>query len=318
MDLAAIRQFLFAVAALGCVLGPKAALAEPKKDPAAAVRAVLSLQQAQLDYAHSKIAFDQIVDPSVDAGSVKKEVSRLVASAQEFAGPRASEGAKIDAVRKVLYEAGPWNDHRPFTYDHDDPFGKNIRNKLLSTYLETRRGNCVSMPILFMIVGRSIGLNLTLTTAPHHVLVRYSRPGLHPFNIEATSGGGFARDEWYRQKFPMSNKAIANGVYLRTHSDRETVAVMAGTVLQHLRDTGKYEEVIKVAQAIRAANPQDATLLIWEGSANAMLLKTDFEDKYPVPALIPPNLRARYFQLVRANAQAFADAEALGWGETPQ
>jgi regulator of sirC expression with transglutaminase-like and TPR domain len=214
-----VYTLLVSSPALGAV---QAKQAEPQ-------RAVSQALQSG-DFLAAKLVLDRIIGPSIDVGAVEKDVARLIAAARKFAGPRASEGAKFDAVRKTLYEPGPWNGNRPFAYDQSDPFGQNIRNKLLSVYLKTRRGNCVSMPILFMVVGRGIGLNLTLTTAPLHVLVRYTHPKLPPMNIEATSGGGFARDAWYRQKTPMSDRAIESGLYLRTHTNRQTVAVMAHTV----------------------------------------------------------------------------------------
>lgn len=267
------------------------------------------------NFLQAKLALDRIIDPASDEGTVHKYIQKLVAATRAFAGPRASEGAKLDAVRKALYEAGPWNDHRPFTYDQDDPLGQNIQNKLLSVYLKTRRGNCVTMPTLFIIVGRGIGLNLTLTTAPLHVLVRYTGPGRRPFNIEATSGGKFARDEWYRQNWPMSNRAIERGLYLRTHTDRETVALMANTVLEYLIQAGRNQEAVAVADAILAANPKDGYTMVKKGSAIAVMIKAEFIDEYPLPALIPPPLRHRYVELVAANQKAFADAEALGWEE---
>lgn len=237
----------------------------------------------------------------------------MVKAARKMAGPRASDGAKIDAVRKVLYEAGPWNGNRPFAYDHADPLGENINNKLLSVYLKTRLGNCVTMPTLFMIIGRQLGLNLTLSTAPLHVLVRYTRPGIHPFNIETTSGGSFARDDWYRQQFPMSDRAIQSGLYLRTHSDRETIAVMATTVMDYLISVGRNEEAIAVADTILSANPQDGYVMVRKGTAISSIIKAEFEDKFVIPALIPVNLRRRYSLLTAAYQKAFADAEALGW-----
>jgi hypothetical protein len=39
-----------------------------------------------------------------------------------------------------------------------------VRDKLISTYLATRRGNCVSMPILVLLVGERMGLDLSLST----------------------------------------------------------------------------------------------------------------------------------------------------------
>jgi len=288
---------------------PAAARPVPAKNPSATVAKAIQTT----DLLSAKIALDKLVDPSVESAAVEKEIDRLAAAAKSFAGDHASEGAKIDAVRKVLYEFGAWNGNRPFTYDQTDPLGQNINHKLLSVYLKTRLGNCVTMPTLFMIVGRRIGLNLSLTTAPLHVLVRYTRPGLHPFNIEATSGGGFARDEWYRQKWPMSDRALESGLYLRTHTDRETVAVMATTVLDFLASVGRNEEAIKVADAILAVNPKDAYTMVRKGSVIAAMMQAEFRDKYPMPILIPSNLRPRYASLAAANKKAFEDAEALGW-----
>lgn len=303
-----------------CVLAcsTNGSIARPISHPTESVQAVLAVQNGQFDYGRTKLALDRIIDPSVDATALEGQIQRLVTAARSFAGPKASDGAKIDAVRKVLYEPGPWNGNRPFTYDHADPYGEKIQNRLLSVYLRTRLGNCVTMPTLFMIIGRRLGLNLTLTTAPLHVLVRYTRPGTHPFNIEATSGGKFARDEWYRQKFPMSDRAIESGLYLRTHSDRETVAVMATTALEYLIEAGRNEEAVSVADAILSANPRDGFVIVKRGTAIGQMMKAEFFDKFPTPALIPANLRRRYAELATANEKAFADAEALGWEPTSQ
>lgn len=301
---------LFLFVGLFSIAAPSAA-ASPNHSSTPIV--AVSRAMKSTDFFSAKIALDRVIDPSIHAESVEKKIQRFIDAARTLAGSRASEGAKLDAVRKVLYEVGPWNDNRPFTYDQDDPLGENVRNKLLSTYLKTRRGNCVTMPTLFMIVGRGIGLNLTLTTAPLHVLVRYTRPGIHPFNIEATSGGNFARDEWYRQKLPMSDKAIESGLYLRTHTDKQTISLMATTVLDYLYTAGRNDEAVAVADAILAANPKDGYTMIRKGSAIAAIMKAEFYDKYPTPNLIPANLMPRYVSLAAANKKAFADAEALGW-----
>jgi regulator of sirC expression with transglutaminase-like and TPR domain len=288
--------------------------AEGGGSPTATVAHVLS---ATLNYADAKIALDRAVAPSADYRRVLREIERLAEQARLLAGPRASEGAKIDAVRKVLTVAGPWNDHRPFSYDQDDPLGQNVRNKLLSVYFETRRGNCVTMPTLFLIIAQQLGLNVSLTTAPLHVLVRYTHTGIHPFNIEATSGGNFARDEWYRQNWPMSDRAIESGLYLRTHSQRETVAVMATTVLEFLLKAGRNEEAIAVADTILKANPLDGFVMVKKGTAIANIMKMEFFDKYPSPSRLPPAQRERYLALAAANKKAFEDAEALGWQPSP-
>lgn len=303
-----IALALFFLCAL-VVASPSATAIQSQAEPSDTV----SQSLRSSDFLTAKLALDSAVDPAIDSIAVRKEIADLITAASAIAGPGSSEGAKLDAVRKVLYHPGPWNGNHPFTYDQSDPLGENVQHKLLSHYLKSRRGNCVTMPTLFMIVGRGLGLNLTLTTAPLHLLVRYTRPGFPPLNIEATSGGGFARDEWIRKNLPMSDRAIQSGLYLRTHTDQETVAVMATTVLDYLASVGKNEEAIKVADVILAANPKDGYTMVRKGSVIAAMMQAEFIDKYPSPALIPPDLRPRYLALATANKKLFEEAENLGW-----
>ena len=135
---------------------------------------IASSQIASLDYLTAKLAVDRQIDPTTDAAWVKAEVVRLARAAADMAGPNVDDPAKLRAVRKVIYVAGPWNDNRPFDYDHADPYGKVILNKLLATYLKTRRGNCVSMPILFLILADWLGVKVSLAAAPLHLFVRYT------------------------------------------------------------------------------------------------------------------------------------------------
>jgi hypothetical protein len=87
-----------------------------------------------------------------------------------MAGPGADSARKLDALRALIYKSGPWNGFRPFDYDFDN--FKDLRVKLLSRYLETRLGNCVTMPILFLILAEKIGLDLSLAVAPVYLYLR--------------------------------------------------------------------------------------------------------------------------------------------------
>lgn len=288
-------------------------VARPPIGPADAVRAMLALPDSQLDYARAKLAFDRIVDPSINVEAILAEIARLADRATALAGPHATDLAKLAALRRVIYESGAWNGNRPFSYDLTDPLGQNVRNKLLSTYLATRRGNCVSMPILMLLVGERMGLNLALSTAPLHVFVRYADPAGREMNIEATSGGHPARTIWYRQQMPMSDRAIASGLYIRTLTRREGIALMATTVVEFLMSERRFQGAIDVGAVIIETNPRDAMTMVQVGTAYANLLNAEFVERYPVPALIPPPLRGRYATLAGRNQQLFQAADALGW-----
>jgi regulator of sirC expression with transglutaminase-like and TPR domain len=269
--------------------------------PPDVTRRVLSPPDDRLDYANAKLALDHIVDPSINADATLAQIERLAAQATALAGPRATDAAKLAALRNVIYEGGAWNDNRPLSYDQTDPLGQNVRNKLISTYLATRRGNCVSMPMLFLLVGERMGLNLSLATAPLHVFVRYIDPLGREMNLEATSGGHPARTIWYRQQMPMADRAVESGLYLRTLTRREVVALMATIVVEFLISERRFQEAIEVGETILQHAPRDALTMVQVGTAYGQLMNTEFVERYPIPALIPPALRMRYAMLAQRN-----------------
>jgi regulator of sirC expression with transglutaminase-like and TPR domain len=301
----------FLAAAKPALRAVPGASAEPAA--AAAVRAVLALPDQELDYARAKVALDRIVDPAIDADATLAELDRLADNAWRLAGHSPTESAKLAAVRTVIYESGPWNDHRPFAYDHSDPLGHHIPNKLLHNYLATRRGQCVSMPILFLILADRLELDVALAEAPEHIFVRYTDRAGRVFNLEATSGAHPARTEWFRKCLPMSDRAVESGLYMRTLSRREGVALMATTAAEYLSSEGRHEELIAVCVLILEHHPRAGVVMVVQGSAYGALLQREFEQKYPIMYLIPAHLRARYLLLRERNNSLIEAAEALGW-----
>lgn len=306
-----VRVALLPVASL--VLPLSAVQAQTGSTSVAQVQAVLSQPDSRLDFLDAATTFDRAIDQRSDSSGVRATVARLVDAARQMAGPKPSDAYKLAAVRKAIYGTGAWNYNRPFTYDLADPYGQKVKSKMLSTYVRTRKGNCVSMPVLFMIVADRIGLKVRLAAAPLHLFVRYTDPAGVDHNLEATSGGHEAPADLYRRKMPMSDRAIQSGLYMRTLSKRETIAQMAASVLDFLMDERRYLEAADVADAMLAVNPRDAYAVVKKGSAMGAMLQAEFQHKYPVPALIPPALRPRYAMLAAANEKAFRDAEALGW-----
>jgi len=240
-------------------------------------------------------------------------MDRLAEGANALAGAGASQAAKLSALRRVFYQSGAWNEGRPFAYDHADPLGQNVPNKLISTYLATRRGNCVSMPILVLIVGERMGLNLGLSTAPLHIFLRHTDETGREINLEATSGALPARTLWYRQNLPMTERAIESGLYMRTMTRRDAAAHMASTVVDFLMGEGRFQEAIEVGELILQHYPRDGYTLVKVGTAYAELMRIEFLERFPPPAPVPAALQQRFLFLARQNQRTFETAEALGW-----
>lgn len=274
---------------------------------------MLARPEDQLDFAWAKLVVDRLIDPAIDEHQTAVELDRLAGQALQLTAPADEPADRLAALRRLIYEPGSWNDRRPFAYDHSNLEGRNGRLKLLSHYLSSRRGDCVSMPLLFLILAEKIGLRMAIAAAPNHLFLRWHRPDGVVVNLEATSGAEPARDEWIRLNRPMSDRAIASGMYMRSLTRRETVATMATTLLQHLMDSRRFEEAIALSEIILRHNPRDGLTLANQGNAFCTLLKTEFLDKYRSAFLIPMALRPRYLRLLQRNHAAFAAARELGW-----
>jgi regulator of sirC expression with transglutaminase-like and TPR domain len=260
-----------------------------------------------------KLTVDSMVDPSANAQAVKAEIARMTDAIKSMAGEEARSAEKLTALKRYLYESGGWNGNKPFRYDLDDPLGEKSANRLLQRYLTTRRGNCITMPILFVALGQRLGLAMTIAEAPLHVFVKYTDDSGAVWNLEPTSGGGFTRDAWYRKKLPMSDMAVENGVYLRPLAHEEATALIASFVVEHQIEAGAFEHAIAVSDVLLRHYPTFAYGLVNKGSAYSGLLRRELAGKYTRMEDIPADLKEKADRWYAENIEAFAQAEALGW-----
>lgn len=278
----------------------------------AIVRSVMSTPDDRIDFARAKLTFDKLYDPSTDIDGSLKQIDGMVQTVRAMAGPSAPPQLRLIALRTYIYKAGPWNQNNPFTYDFADPLGRKSSNQLLATYLRTRRGNCVSMPILFVALMQRLGLKATLSTAPHHAFVKYRDDESRRWiNLETTSGGNPARDVWLRHLMPMTDEAIANGLYMKTLSTKESLVVMAGIVLVGESERGRYREMMATADVLRSYYPNNVALLL--APAADGMAQREYIGKYPRESDIPPEKLGRLDFLARSSSDAVDHAYALGW-----
>jgi len=279
------------------------------------IRTILQLPENQIDLGKAKLTIDKMIDPRIDIKANLQRLDSMAAEIQSKLASNASDQDKLQALRTYIYTAGAWNGYLPYSYDLSDPSGTRISNKLLPNYMTTKNGNCISMPILFTILGQRLGLDVTLAIAPEHFFVKY-RDGLgNQINLETTSGAKPARDIWMWQQSPMTDEAIANGVYMRALSKKEAVAEMVQVLAEYYSQQHRYEQMMQASDLILKYSPKSVAAMLHNGHACAEIFKEQFLRKYPGPNLIPPEKRPYFVKLERDNQLWYAKAEALGWRE---
>jgi regulator of sirC expression with transglutaminase-like and TPR domain len=289
-------------------------------DQAQQLKVILEQPENDIDFARVKLTIDKMVDPSIDVEANVRKIDAIVKTIKTMLVADATSMDKMLAIKKYLYEEGAWNDYLPYRYDFDDPRGAKVINKLLPTYLVTKKGNCTSMPLLFIVLGQRLGIDVTASTAPKHLLVKYTDSGTgQTYNLEATSGANFSRDVWYQQTMNITNEALANRIYLQKLSKRETVAVMATVLAESYLDKQEYEKAMMISEMVLRYFKNDVDAMLMKGVLFYRLLAKNYLSKYPAPNLIPEPERPYFQFLGMNNLYWFEKAEKLGWREpTPE
>lgn len=288
-------------------------------DPLATLKAKFALPDDQVDYAAAKITVDQLIDPSTDEAAIRRDIDRWERAIRSNVPAGANGRQTLDALLKTLYQPGPWNDGKPFRYDLDDPLGKQPANKRLATYLATRKGNCVSMPILVAILGQRLGLTVTLATAPEHVMAMFADNIQQAWVYVEATGGGYKQYASYIRDTGITQTALDNEIYLRPLQPHESVGVIASTLMEHYAREVDGDGLMSVADLALAANPKDTVAMVWKANAYYLQLRDRYQRKYPKAEDIPKELVPGFQRLSRENLTWFGKAEALGWAQkTPE
>jgi hypothetical protein len=116
--------------------------------------------------------------------------------------------------------------YEPFGYDFNDVFGHKTQESLfVSKLLETRKGNCHSLPYLYKILAEELGVDANLALAPNHVYIKHKNIKEGWYNTELTSGI-FPIDAWIMASGFVHIDAITNGVYMKALNNRESIALV--------------------------------------------------------------------------------------------
>lgn len=285
----------------------------------AVLNMMLNQPDESIDLAKVEVVVEHMIDPQVNQAETLRQLDTLATNARA----RFPQGNATDTEEKGLIlistmkDPGPWNDNRPFRYDLDNPLGTNVTDKLLSHFLETRLGNCVSMPVMFAILGQKLGLPVTLSTAPLHEFAKFKKNDGRWQNIEVTSYGSIS-DLRYRQQMAIPPLAMANKLWLQTLTRKQSALVIIETLVEFYDVTAQPERELTLTAWVLHNYPQDLPALIYRGKAFVQLYKTRY-DQYGAPRNIPSSMRADAEEIGNSINATFARVDALGWvDETPK
>jgi hypothetical protein len=185
-------------------------------------------------------------------------------SDKEIANKRASIFAIMCDTIPINFN-GKIYKYEPFGYDFGDVFGHSTKENLfVSKLLDTRKGNCHSLPYLYKILAEEIGIEANLALAPNHVYIKHKSIKDGWYNTELTSGI-FPIDSWIMASGFVHIDAITNGVYMKALNNRESIALVLIDLADNYntkfsKNNGEF--VLKCCELAIKEYPNFATALI--------------------------------------------------------
>ena len=217
---------------------------------------LISREDARIDLSRACLLIAQDAYPDLDVERYIGEIERMATRVRARLAPTAAGEDRVVALNQLLYEElGYWGN----TEDYYDP-----RNSYLNEVIDRRTGMPITMSILYMELGRRIGLPVEGVSFPGHFLVRVRLHGgmlvLDPF-----SGGAPQSEDELRSRV---KRVIPDGVaddlpaselpldqFLEPATNRQILARVLRNLKGIYRKANKPERMLDVLNRMLLVTP---------------------------------------------------------------
>lgn len=160
--------------------------------------------------------------------------------------------------------------HLPLTYDFEDYMGKDDWTKMfVKKLLETGKGQCNSLPQLYLILAEEIGAEASLSLSPNHSYIKFQDNAKRKwYNVELTNGM-LTTDAFVLQSGYIKAEALQNKIYMHPLSRQQLYAhQFVQLALGYIRKHG-YDELVNdiIGKALE----------VYPNHVNAQLIKSNYD-----------------------------------------
>ncbi len=189
---------------------------------------ILSLPENEISLCIATLVLAKDFYPDMKVETFLHVLDYMAKRFKYYFGDYTTPEERIGALNSFIYRKGYWNDEITFTYTEDVNPTNEINNMFINGYLATKKGSCITMPMLYLLIGEKLGWPIYPVAAPRHFFARYITDEFttinSELNIETTSGGIIYPDKAFINDMSIPEKAIENGVYMKTLTKKEYIA----------------------------------------------------------------------------------------------
>ena len=209
------------------------------------IKEILDLPESEIELGLACLVLAKEVYPQIDVEKYLRMIDIMVYNISMIAKGCEDPEARIGAINTFLYKDGRWNDFQKFEYDLSDLPAVEKKNNFINGYLDSKTGSCITMPMLYAILGQRLNYPIYIVDTPKHFFCRYVDDNFEENNIETTVNGGFTNDFEYIENAGINSQSIKNGVYMRTLTNKEYLSRLICINARYYFEYGKIDKAIK-------------------------------------------------------------------------
>lgn len=203
-------------------------------------------------------------------------------------------------------------------YDFNDFMGeKNWSNMFVTKLLSTGKGQCHSLPLLYLAIAEKLGAKAYLSLSPEHSFIQFFDKNGHRYNFETTNGN-LVTHAWLMQSTYINATALKNRTYLDTLSSRQLYAQLLSDLLQtYINKLGLDEAAMQITGKILSIDPGNVAALMTQANYHTFVTTQKLKQA-GYPSVDKLESYPDVYQAYQAMQKSYELVEQTGFQEMPK
>lgn len=203
-------------------------------------------------------------------------------------------------------------------YDFNDFMGeKNWSNMFVTKLLISGKGQCHSLPLLYLAIAEQLGSRAYLSLSPEHSFIQFFDKNGGRYNFETTNGH-LVTQAWLMQSNFINATALKNRTYLDTLSSKRLYAQLLSDLLQNYINKVGYDEIARqMTSKILSFDSKNVAALMTESNFNTFIASQKLKE-----AGNPPLVKLHNYpdanQAYQKMQRSYQAIEQTGFQEMPK
>jgi hypothetical protein len=206
----------------------------------------------------------------------------------------------------------------PFSYDFNDSWGKeDWTQQFVSKLTNQHKGQCHSMPLLYLILAEALEVEAWLSCSPSHTFIKVKDKKGNLLNYETTNGH-YTTDVWIQSSGFIKAEALRSKIYMDTMSKKEVIATcLADLAKGYIHKYGFDPFVLECTQTALKYSPNNVYALQIQADYQTYLFSFVINQLGRPPVATLPNYPQAY-ELYQKMHQSYEKLDAIGYEAMPE